>query len=73
MSSTAGHGSATEICDCEGCSNESVRSLNAKQIAKCDLKIKAGATRSVHLCKEHYKEYKKQTKSSREIDRTYDF
>jgi len=71
MSGTAGHGAKTEICDVEGCNNEAERSLNMKQVAKCDLKLKAGEHRNVHLCKEHYKSYKKQTKTERSIDSIY--
>ncbi|AGI47520.1 hypothetical protein TALC_00520 [Thermoplasmatales archaeon BRNA1] len=72
MSGTAGHGTKTEICDVDGCNNEAERSLNMKQVAKCSLKLKGGEHRSVHLCKEHYKQYKKDTKSSRAIDAIYD-
>ena len=71
MPSTAGRGPKTETCDVDGCSNESVRSLSRKQVAKSDLKLRAGEHRSAHLCKEHYREYKKQTRSSREIDQIY--
>ena len=71
MSGTAGHGAKEETCDVDGCNNVAERSLNMKQVSKCNLKLKAGDHRSVHLCKEHYKEYKKATKTDREIDSIY--
>ena len=60
MSSTAGHGAKVSICDVKGCECEAERSLNLKQLQKCS-----------HLCKEHYKQYKKETKTSRAIDAVY--
>ena len=71
MSGTVGHGAKTEICDVDGCDKEAERSLNYKQVSKTSLKLKAGEHRSVHLCKEHYKTYKKESKQDREIDSIY--
>lgn len=71
MSGTAGHGAKTEICDVEGCENEAERSLNMKQVARSSLELKNPGARNVHLCKEHYKQYKKETKKDREIDSIY--
>lgn len=71
MSGTAGHGAKVEMCDVEGCSCEAERSLNMKQVAKCSLKLKDSGARSVHLCKEHYKQYKKETKTERSLDSVY--
>lgn len=71
MSGTAGHGAKTEICDVEGCENVAERSLNMKQVARSTLVLKNPGARSVHLCKEHYKQYKKETKTDRAIDSIY--
>ena len=71
MSSTAGHGQKTEICDCEGCSNEAERSINFKKVQKTSLTLKAGEHRNVHLCKEHYKTFKKETKEERSLNSIY--
>ncbi len=71
MSGTAGHGAKTEICSVEGCSCEAERSLNMKQVARCNLNLKDPDARSVHLCREHYKQYKKETKTDRSIDSIY--
>ncbi len=71
MSGTAGHGAKAEICDVDGCNNEAERSLSMKQVANSKLALKPGEHRSVHLCKEHYKQYKKETKTERSIDSIY--
>lgn len=60
-----------DICDVEGCSSESERSINYKQVVDTELPLKAGGSRKVHLCKTHYREFKKQTKKSRDLDRIY--
>lgn len=69
--SLAKHGTAAEKCDVFGCENDAERSFNIKQVAKSDLKLKSQDLRSVHLCKVHYKEFKKQTKTDRELDSIY--
>lgn len=71
MSGTAGHGAKVETCDVDGCNKEAERSINMKQVANSGLKLKPGEHHSVHLCKEHYKEYKKATKTERSIDSIY--
>jgi hypothetical protein len=71
MSGTAGHGAKIEICDVAGCEKESERSLNYKQVSKTSLELKPGEHHSVHLCKEHYKTYKKESKQDREINSIY--
>jgi hypothetical protein len=54
-----------------GCSNPAERSFNIKQVARSSLTLKSQDLRQVHLCKEHYKEYKKETKNDRELDQVY--
>ncbi|HKM09482.1 MAG TPA: hypothetical protein VJX93_03210 [Candidatus Methanomethylophilaceae archaeon] len=60
-----------DICDVEGCTSESERSINYKQVADTELSLKAIGSRKVHLCKTHYREFKKQTKRTRDLDRIY--
>lgn len=67
----AKHGTAEEACDVAGCDKPAERSINIKQAARSNLRLKSPDLRSVHLCKEHYKEYKKETKQDREIDQLY--
>ncbi len=69
--SLAKHETVEETCDVAGCGKPAERSINIKQAARADLKLRSNDLRSVHLCKEHYKDYKKQTKQDRELDQVY--
>ena len=58
-----------EICAVSGCKEEGVRSIPRKKLeANTDFSIE-GAHKRVHICKEHYKEYKKATKKDRDLER----
>jgi ribosomal protein L14E/L6E/L27E len=57
------HTEKEEICDVAGCDKPSERSLNIKKVSETDLKLKSDSLKQVHLCKEHYKQLKKQTKN----------
>ncbi len=57
------HVTKEEICDVEGCSNVAERSFNIKKVSHTSLKLKSEDIRNVHLCKEHYKTLKKETKN----------
>lgn len=70
--SLAKHNTAAAKCDVAGCENDAERSFNIKQVSKSQLKLKSNDLRNVHLCKEHYKEFKKQTKTDRELNAIYD-
>jgi len=61
-------GSDKKECDVKGCSEEAVRSLSAKKIKNAGLEIPDGRG-NAHLCKEHYKEYKRSTKDDRKLQR----
>ena len=52
-----------EICDVEGCDKPAERSFNIKKVSGTDLRLKSDGLRQVHLCKDHYKQMKKQTKN----------
>jgi len=67
----AKHNTAAKICDVAGCDKEAERSINQKQLSQSSLKLKDPGVRSAHLCKEHYKTFKKETKSSRELEQMY--
>ncbi|MDR2845923.1 MAG: hypothetical protein LBV63_01415 [Candidatus Methanoplasma sp.] len=68
---TPKHSTAVKVCDVSGCEKESERSISLKQVSKSALKLKDPGLRSVHLCKEHYKEFKKETKTDRDLDKVY--
>lgn len=67
----AKHNTTEDVCDVAGCDKTAERSLNSKQVAKTSLKLKDAGIRHVHLCKEHYKAYKKESKTDRELDSYY--
>lgn len=55
-------------CDVQGCKNDAQRSVSGKKVEKAGLKVTSGPGKNAHLCREHYREFKKKTKS----DRTYE-
>jgi len=61
---------AGDTCSVDKCDEPSKRSLPQKKVRKGlpELKFTATAGRA-HLCRKHYKEYKKATKSERTMDR----
>ena len=67
----AKHNTVEEVRDVLGCDKTAERSFNIKQVSRSSLKLKNPDIRQVHLCKEHYKEFKKETKTDREIDQLY--
>ncbi|MDR0523242.1 MAG: hypothetical protein LBG62_02320 [Candidatus Methanoplasma sp.] len=64
-------GDAAKPCDVAGCDKDSERSISLKQVSKSDLTLKNPDAKNVRLCKAHYREFKKETKSSRDLDRVY--
>ena len=57
----------SEGCDVIGCSIPGERSISGKAAADAGLKVDEELKR-VHLCKEHYKAYKKQSRQDRLLD-----
>jgi len=55
-------------CDIEGCKEASERSISRKKVDAAEMSVSGGDSGSVHLCKKHYREFKKKTKK----DRTYE-
>jgi len=55
-------------CNVEGCDNEGARSLNTAKVENANLRVNSTGKKSV-LCKEHYKEYKKESKDDRDLER----
>jgi len=65
------HDRSAKVCDVVNCGKEAERSISLKQFSQSSLKLKDPEVRSAHLCKEHYKNFKKDTKTSRELDQYY--
>ncbi len=55
-------------CDVSGCSEPSVRTVSGEKARKGGLSIPE-SLRKAHLCKKHYKDFKKATKKDRELER----
>ncbi|MBC7107487.1 MAG: hypothetical protein H5T41_01645 [Methanomassiliicoccales archaeon] len=56
-----------KICGVEGCTKSGERSVSSKLAEKAGLNLKA-ESRRVHLCKDHYKQFKRATKRDRELE-----
>jgi len=61
--------SGAKTCDVSGCSKEAERSISMKQVKDTKLSVKPECTRSAHLCKDHYREFKKETKKDRKLQK----
>jgi len=61
---------ASESCAVSGCGKDAARSLPTKKVKEVlpDLSLTGDARRS-HLCRDHYREFRKKTKQERELDR----
>jgi hypothetical protein len=61
---------AADKCDVTKCDQKPKRAVSLKKLRKAlpSLKIDKESKR-VHLCKEHYKEFKKATKTERTLER----
>lgn len=54
-------------CSVTGCSNDAVRSLQTDRVKNAGLRV--GEARKTYLCKEHYKEFKRETKKDRTLEK----
>ncbi len=57
-----------KTCDVVGCDEVAVKTVSRKKAEKI-FNLKEGKSTKVHLCKKHYKEFKKKTKKDRELER----
>ncbi len=55
-------------CNVDGCTNDGARSLNTARVETAGLKVNSTGKKTV-LCKQHYKEYKKESKDDRALER----
>jgi len=58
----------SRICDVSGCSKEAERSVSGKKLNDSSLVLDNGNARSVHLCKDHYRTFRKETKKERKLE-----
>jgi hypothetical protein len=61
----------SDLCSVSGCNQPFKRTLSYDKVkgALPHLSFKGKEPRRVHLCKDHYKEYKKATKEDRKLER----
>ena len=55
-------------CNVEGCDQDGARSLNSLKVENAGLRVNSSGKKSI-LCKTHYKEYKKESKDERDLER----
>jgi len=55
-------------CNVDGCDEDGVRSLNTSKVENAGLRVNSVGKKTV-LCKAHYKEYKKESKDDRDLER----
>jgi thymidine kinase len=61
---------AGDVCGVQACGKEARRSLSTKKVKEAlpELKL-TGEPRRIHLCKDHYRQFRKKTKQERENER----
>ena len=55
-------------CNVEGCQEDGSRSLNTTKVENAGLRVNSTGKKTV-LCKDHYKEWKKESKDDRDLER----
>jgi len=61
---------ADEVCGVVDCGKEAKRSLSTKKVKEALPELKLiGEPRRVHLCRDHYRAFRKKMKEEREIER----
>ncbi len=58
---------AVEKCDVKGCGKDADRSVAGEAAREAGLDVEEGLRRA-HLCKDHYKQFKKATKEERKLE-----
>ena len=56
-------------CDVEGCKAEAERSVSGKKVENAGLSLSSDPEKTAHLCRDHYREYKKRSKKDRTLER----
>ena len=55
-------------CNVDGCDDDGARSLNTTKVENAGLRVNSSGKKTI-LCKTHYKEWKKESKDDRELER----
>ena len=54
------------ICNVDGCDQDGARSINTTKVENAGLRVNSTGKKTI-LCKEHYKEWKKESKYERDL------
>lgn len=54
-------------CSVSGCNSEAIRSLPTEKVVAAGLKV--SSSRRTYLCREHYKQYKRETKKEKKVEK----
>ncbi len=54
-------------CSVVGCDKEAIRSLSTEKVSSAGLRV--GEVRRSYLCKNHYKEFKRETKKEKMLEK----
>ncbi|MCJ2533525.1 MAG: hypothetical protein LN411_06390 [Candidatus Thermoplasmatota archaeon] len=52
-------------CDISGCEKTAERSVSGKKVEKAGLDLSSDPAKTAHLCRDHYRSFKKKTKKAR--------
>ncbi len=55
-------------CSVIGCDKPAVRSLSNERVSNAGLKVGEARRGRAYLCKDHYKEFKKETKKEKKLE-----
>ena len=55
-------------CNVEGCDQDGARSINTTKVENAGLRVNSTVKKTA-LCKDHYKEWKKESKDDRSLER----
>ena len=55
-------------CNVDGCDQEGARSINTTKVENAGLRVNSTGKKTI-LCKVHYKEWKKESKDDRSLER----
>lgn len=56
-----------DVCNISGCKNQAVRSIPVQKAREVLSEVNVSGKRA-HLCKQHYKEFRKKTRKDRELE-----
>lgn len=56
-------------CDVQGCKEDAERSIPGKRAESAGFSLTSDPSRNAHICKKHYREFKKKTKKDRTLER----